>query len=243
MNGNESRIILQPRDKVLLSELQVFRFIDRDQAGRIAGFTSPSRAKQRLLALVRAGYLERFFLGTISGGRTAIYHLPRELRPRRTGRRFESSQSRQFIEHQLAINALHLGMNPHVRIWRRFSAPLPSAPPVIPDGYAELKLDGIVVRAFIEMDLGTESLPIWEKKVSGYLSLASSGYAPTHLDSPTFRVLVVASTEARIRAIRSVIAKHTDRVFWLADIQSIKREGIWSKVWRRPIDDQIRSLI
>src|SRR4051794_3924877 len=71
-----NRIILQPRDKHLLETLSKIRLVDRFQAMEIAPFASASRAKTRLIALVRSGHLDRFFVGTIKGGRRAIYVLP-----------------------------------------------------------------------------------------------------------------------------------------------------------------------
>ena len=59
---------------------------------------------------------------------------------------------------------------------------------------------------------------------------------------PSFRVLVVAKTEDRIRAIRALIARSTDKVFWLADIESIQRDGFWSPIWLRPTGDQRQPL-
>jgi hypothetical protein len=73
MGGND-RIILQERDLHLFRELAVMRVVDREQAKIVAGFASTSRANARLLALIRAGMLRRFFLGS-GGGRKALYVL------------------------------------------------------------------------------------------------------------------------------------------------------------------------
>jgi len=39
-----------------------------------------------------------------------------------------------------------------------------------------------------------------------------------------------------------VIAKQTDKVFWLSDLETINRAGLWSSVWFRPKGDQMLSL-
>ena len=67
MIGN-NHLILQPRDLHLLREVAEMRVLDREQAKIVAGFGSTTRANTRLLALVRAGLLRRFFLGTGGGG-------------------------------------------------------------------------------------------------------------------------------------------------------------------------------
>ncbi len=72
MSGNKRGLILQDRDRRLFAELGVMRVVDRDQAMRVAGFQSVTRANSRLLALTRAGFLRRFFLGTVGGARKAL---------------------------------------------------------------------------------------------------------------------------------------------------------------------------
>src|SRR6266849_8244063 len=77
--GNEhQRVVLQSRDRRLLEELALLRIIDREQAKIIAGFGSTTRANTRLLALTRAGFLRRFFLGTNAGGTKALYAISRQ---------------------------------------------------------------------------------------------------------------------------------------------------------------------
>lgn len=68
-------LILQPRDRQLLAALGQISILDRDLVKTVAGFSSTTRANTRLLELTRAGLLQRFFLGTMAGGRKAIYRL------------------------------------------------------------------------------------------------------------------------------------------------------------------------
>jgi hypothetical protein len=239
-------VILQPRDRALLETVRVLRLLDREQASRVAGFTSASRAKSRLLALVRAGYLDHSFVGTICGGRKAIYWLPGGLR-RGAARALASPNTERFIEHQLSINEVYLTLRdaPTASLvrWDRTTDPIPDDHGVVPDGYAQLDVGLQMHGMFIEVDLGTESLAVWEKKLKGYLRLARSGVVEQRYNLPSFRVLVIARTEDRIQAIRKVIARSTDKVFWLASIETIKRDGFWSAVWLRPTGDHRHSLI
>lgn len=99
MSGNKGRasLVIQERDRRVLSETAIMRIVDRELAKLAAGFRSTTRANTRLLKLTRAGLLNRFFIGTVGGGRKAIYTLSRkggaligsEYRPisRRHGRR------------------------------------------------------------------------------------------------------------------------------------------------------------
>jgi protein involved in plasmid replication-relaxation len=248
---NNSAVVLQPRDSNLLVQLATLRFVDREQAARLAPFRSATRAKARLLSLVRAGYLERAFLGTIVGGRKAIYSLPGTIKPRARPRHLASPRTDLFLEHQLAVSDVALSFTHprHIQAtgstirWVRFKTPLSSETGIIPDGYAEMASDSGRRGLFVEVDLGTESLSVWEKKVSAYLGFARSGLFAARFGIPTFRVLVVAESAERVSAIRSAIAKRTDKLFWLAELKTIKCEGIWSPIWLRPTEDKKHSLL
>jgi len=61
-----------------LIELALLRIIDREQAQLLCGFRSITRANTRLLALTWAGLLNRFFIGTFSGGKKSLYALSRK---------------------------------------------------------------------------------------------------------------------------------------------------------------------
>ena len=91
MTGNRrTGVVLQDRDRHLLSEVGLMRIIDRETAKLVAGFGSTTRANTRLRMLTRAGLLRRFFIGTISSGRKAAsLSLPKE--PRHAGLRWEAS--------------------------------------------------------------------------------------------------------------------------------------------------------
>jgi hypothetical protein len=250
-DGNEqSTTVLQPRDRRLIDRLATLRFIDREQASILAPFHSASRAKSRLLALVRAGVLEQSLVGTVAGGRRAIYSLPGTLRRRSWARRLANLQTERFLEHRLAVNEFLLGLEyPHsgaadgslVR-WDVLTTPLSRDASIIPDGLAELATTRGRRAFFVEIDLGTESLAILEKKVSTYIRFARSGLFAERFGLPTFGVLIATTTEQRVYAIRSVIAKHTLRLFWLTDFNTIKRDGIWSSIWLRPTGEQRHSL-
>src|SRR5262249_31662548 len=147
-------------------------------------------------------------------------------------------ETERFVEHQLAVNRVYLELRQSSRAalsrWERPTIPLPDRTGVIPDGIAELQVDGERIAMFIEADRGSEGMSVWERKVRGYLNLARSGHSQRWFNIPSFRVLVVAPTEARIQAIRTVIARSTNKVFWLASTESINRAGFWDPVWQRP---------
>ena len=76
MAGNRRvGIVLQERDRRLLSELGVMRVIDGEMTKIVGGFASRRRVNRRLLKLTRAGLLRSFFVGSTAHGRKAVYTL------------------------------------------------------------------------------------------------------------------------------------------------------------------------
>lgn len=248
MSGTRYKgIILQPRDRLLLCALKVRRFVDRQQASEICGFRSASRAKARLLALARAGHIGRIFVGTIAGGRKAIYFLP-GTRRQRLPRTLASPKTELFIEHQLAVNAVILSALRHdnsLHLMEREWSPKqrPNEARVRPDATLELQTVAVTRGLLVEVDLGTESLRTIREKVSRYLALARSGESKKLVGVEQFRVLFVVRGLERLSAIRKVVACETERVFWFAEIEAIRSEGFWARVWLRPTGEERHSLI
>jgi hypothetical protein len=259
MAGNRRRVgvILQERDRHLFRELATMRIIDRELAKVAVGFRSTTRANTRLLKLTRAGLLHRFFVGTIAGGRKAIYT------PSKKGgilagaeyRRISRSHGKTlvgdlYVDHQMHINAVYSAVKFRplpvgVRFigWRALHEPFSQNSRVIPDGYFEIATSGGTRPMFLEVDLGHQAMKVWQQKARGYLQLALSGDFARLFRQSQFRVLVITTSPRRLAKIRSVIAKQTDKVFWLSDFQTINRAGFWSSVWLRPTGDRALSLI
>jgi hypothetical protein len=259
MPGNRRRgVVLQNRDRRLLSELAVMRIIDREMTKIVAGFGSTTQVSLRLLELTRAGFLRKFFVGTIGSGRKAIYTLAPKgadavnaplggiVRP--DGKLVAGDR---FVDHQSAINEVYLAVkfpklqNPVVqfRRWHTFRQSISEAIKLTPDGYLEIASGQGIRSMFLEVDLGTEALSVWQQKVGYYLQLAVSGEFTRRFHQPQFRALVVATSERRLANIRRVVSKATDKIFWFATIDNINREDIWSSVWLRPSGDDRHSLL
>ena len=259
MTGSKrTGIVVQQRDRQLLSELAVMRIIDREMTKLVAGFSSTRRANARLLQLTKAGLLRRFFVGSIAHGRKAVYTLSPK------GGEFVAAKlggiSRPagrlvigdaFVEHQTNINEIYVALKHRpapqagvrLRRWITFRQSISEAIKLTPDGYFEI-LAGDSTRAmFLEVDLGTEALKVWQQKTASYLQLAVSGAFTQRFGPPQFRVLVVASSEKRLTKIRTTVAKSTDKIFWFTTFENIHRDGFWSPVWLRPTGGQRLSLL
>ena len=146
---------------------------------------------ERLLRLTQVGLLKRFFVGTTAGGVKALYachskaHAPCGVPLRGPQRRNDEAIIADFfVEHQLAINEVYCRLKfralpPEIsfRRWLAFHEPITQGMKLIPDGYLELEAPAGIFGAFLEVDLGTESLTVWKEKsgsISGSPSPANS---------------------------------------------------------------------
>jgi hypothetical protein len=248
MVGNKG-FIIQSRDRHLLRELGLLEVADCDQVKIVAGFGSTTRANTRLLQLVRAGLLRRFFLGS-GGGRKALYALSQKgaylvdvpyRGPRR--RQDEVLVADYYIAHQLAINEIYCTLKykavPGIAFerWVCFHQPVTRSLSLIPDGLVELRSASGIASCFVEVDLGHESLSIWQRKAQNYLQLALSGDFRKQFGHASFRVLILVNSERRLQSIRKSLAAVTEKIFWFATLESAK-SNFFTSIWLRPVGDQ-----
>ncbi|HZR18559.1 MAG TPA: replication-relaxation family protein [Verrucomicrobiae bacterium] len=242
-------IVLQERDLRLLEALQSMRVINREQAKVVAGFHSTRRANDRLLMLSRAGFLKRAFIGS----REAVYWLPGKAVEERSQKAGGSGAepAALFLKHRLEINRVNLLVQ-YCGIpvrgwwfgsWRAFQQPLSPTLPLIPDGYFELGSAAGFRPIFLEVDLGTEAVPVIAKKVNLYLQLGASGEFGQLFNRSQFRVLVITTGQRRLENLRAAVAKRTDKIFWLGTLDLLSPEKFWSTCWLRPTGDHLQSIL
>jgi hypothetical protein len=257
-NKDNRRLLLQPRDLHLLKEAAILKVFDRIQAQICAGFHSAPRANTRLPKLVSAGLLGRFFIATESGGRKSIYT------PTKKGAAvaevsfsgIKRSKDKLlfgdlFVAHQLHINDIYLKVKYKIppeagvrfKRWIVPKAPLSAATPIIPDAFFQIEDSVRTVSSFLECDMGGESGKVWLQKIEAYIAFATTGEFQRQFGERQFRVLIATTTYRRIRFIRSLITKYTDKIFWLSTFELINRNGFWSSVWLRPNGDQAQAFI
>lgn len=246
MPGTNSTII-QPRDREFLKELSIMRVVDREQVKAVAGFRSTARVNRRLLKLVRAGLLRRFFLGS-GGGRKALYAIS-EKGARLAGVPVRGPQRVRdtvlvadfFVDHQLAINSIYVTLKFRAipvpglifHRWVTFLEPVAPELRLIPDGYVEFATSEGIAAAFLEIDLGTESLAVWREKVRQYFHLAVSGAFSRVFGPDRFRVLVIANSARRAESLRKAVAQITEKVFRFATLEDAQKR-FFEPVWQRP---------
>lgn len=250
MAGNsKSSVVLQERDLRLLETLESMRVVNREQAKVVGGFRSTRRANDRLLLLTRAGFLKRAFLGS----REAVYW--RADRPQ-NGRKANLEggtvePAALFLRHRLEINRLRLlveysGLPSRdwwFGSWRSFDKPISATMPLIPDGYFELSSRAGSRAIFVEVDLGTEAVPILARKARLYLQLATSGEFQQLFNRTQFRVLLITTSLRRLEHIRAAIANVTDKIFWLGTLDLVAPDRFWTNSWHRPTGDQLQTIL
>jgi Replication-relaxation len=257
MTGNsQGGIVIQTRDEHLLREIAlVLRFVDREQAKIIAGFTSTTRANTRLLMLYRAGLLRRFFHGTVAGGRKALYACS-EKGAQLVGAPYQRVRYRNdelvttnvFLLHQSWVNWVYcwskytVSTRPGVSFlrWVNFSEPIAAS--LTPDGYLEFSALEKRLGCFVEVDLGNEGIGVWKDKVRKYKQYAASGNFEKRFHVEQFRALVITNDEKRTQRLRHIVRELTEKIFWFSTISLIQTGGFWAPFWQRAAGDEYRSL-
>jgi hypothetical protein len=255
--GTDAHIILQQRDIKLLGALSILRIVDREQATLICGFKSLTRVNTRLLKLRRAGLLKRFFFVSALGGKRAVYSLTKKSAALIGSASNEINRPTdsfllgdKFVAHQLALNQVYCAclFQPHptgvtIRGWRIFAEPLSPSFSLVPDAYFQIHSTETVRPMFLEVDLGTEGLAVWNKKIEQYLNFAASGEFERLFSLPRFSVLIVTTSERRLQSLCSFISKITTKVFYLSTFEKLQRQGFWYSIWFRPEGEHPQSLI
>jgi len=256
--GTKPQIVVQPRDLALLREIDRLRLVDREDARLLAGFGSVTRANTRLHALYLAGLLARQPAGTVLGGHKFLYALTPSA-ARLIGARYQPPPWNPHgtlawsgtLEHQLAINRVYVGLRqsdvqasgPRLLRWTTFSQPISSTIRLSPDAYLELEIPDGVRAVFLEVDRGTETRRIWDRKVAAYIALATSGEFTARFGHAQFRVAVIAPSMHRLYGIRTCIARRIDKLFWLTHSRHQTRDWFAQPVWLRPHGNELHFLI
>jgi hypothetical protein len=258
MRGNRPKgIVITPRDREFLGALAECRLADREMFQAITGVRLVSRANGLLARLHAARLLKRYYLGTPAGGQKALYELTSKgaaVIGQAKSWTFQHAENEllvgdAFVEHQLAVNWCWISAKyrstPGIEFlrWLRFQEAVSSTVALIPDGYGEWRKDGATTAVFLEVDLGTESGSVWEKKIALYLKLASSGEFERTFCQPRFKVAVVATSERRLETLRKLISKHTHKIFYFNVLNNIKQGGMNSSLWLRPVGEERMPLL
>ena len=202
-------------------QIQAFVFTTHETEQSAARTTRHVVARLERLRLLRA--LERRIGGVRSGSSAAIWQLTtaaaRMLRDDGAAYR-TSDPSPRFLDHCLAIADVHLGLRQladldHVRAisvetepaaWRRYTGQGGEARTLQPDLAAEIQTGSFTDRWFVEVDLGTESLPTLLKKCGYYETYRATGIEQDQYGAFPL-VLWLFTKQERADKLRAAIAR------------------------------------
>lgn len=171
-------------------QVQSFCFLDHESEASAARTTRRVLARLERDGLLRA--LDRRVGGVRAGSEATIWQLApagSRLIHGDEKRRRADKPSDRFLTHQLAIADVHVLLRQHKRIeaieditvevepasWRRYQGIGGEPRWLQPDLYAEITTSEFIDRLFIEVDLGSESIPTLVRKCQQYEDYRRSG--------------------------------------------------------------------
>jgi hypothetical protein len=248
---------LTERHVQMLAELARQRALTRDQLTGLF-FRSKRRCQAALAHLKQLGLIghviylpqplagsgPRAYIMTAEGARvaaqvTGINRKVLSLRAARTGRSF------LHINHTLAINDFYVHLVTATRaaggrlFWHGQDQSLTDyakngKPTLTPDGTAEVRLGDRTVRAYIEVDRGTERRPWLEAKIQRYLR-----HQGGRLGADQLHILFIvpdATREAAVRKAASSALRWADRPapqVWTTTNALVTAHGPLGPIWAR----------
>lgn len=271
MSKDSSRSMqLQQRDKALLRALaETFRILDRVQINELFPMGSASRVKYRLKQLLDAGYLSARPIFNEGGNMQYGYYLgPRaaeafdsiERGAVHRARMDAAHLSNAGLAHRMLVDSIHIRFltaqrsNPNYRLLTWVDQYSPEWETlrtyglnVQADGYAEyillLHFDNLYT-FFLEADRGEERGHVISAKIRAYVDFAANGAYEKRFAARRFRVLFVTTTEKRGDALAELAtASGSPDLFWITSWTQLKEAGIFQRVWLRPGQQGLHSII
>lgn len=228
-----------------LTTRQLERFVFTTHASEDSAARTARRVLSRLERLLLLQSLERRIGGIRAGSAARIWQLTtasaRLLRS--DGVDFRRSEpSQRFLRHCLAIADVHLALRDlatstlQVKVqtepeaWRSYLGPGGERRTLEPDLAAVLETDAFEERWFLEIDLGTESLPTLLRKCGQYEHYRASGQEQNLHGSFPLVWWVLSSTERAQQLQRAIQRSPTltpgmYRVTTFAEVMSALREA------------------
>ena len=267
------RVVLQKRDKDIISALYEYRFLSREQIQKLFDFHCTTKANLRLRKLYDHNYLSRSFIPTSRGSSKAIYSLGKngiDIVTERLGtdpvivrnsQKENTGLKELFLNHQLNLNEIRIAISkaideqPDMKLERWVSDhhckqeyPLKSPGPkrikaFRPDSYFRFWYRKQLYSYFIELDQSTMSHSRFLAKTNDYLEYARSGYYQRNHGVKYFKVLVVALSVPRVINLKKTVEKQTNKIFWFTTLKKLINDGVFGPVWLRCGHNDIFPLI
>lgn len=256
------RMVLTERDRAIIRAVHENRFLRRDQIERLFFFTTAA-ANARLLSLYQHHFLDRLYLPVAVGSSQAVYALDREGArliahsehlhlSQVTWKRKHNRVEFFFLEHTVGLSELHVSLQVAIRDrddvalgrWRRESfltrEKLPDPEDdegrliVSPDAFFGLALPGGSTYFFVEVDLGTETLERFRRKVRAYQEYYRSGRYSERYEHRYFRVLTIGEGPGRLANLIEVAHEEGAGKMFLFGLAENVPTSVLGPMWFHP---------
>lgn len=268
---NPPAIVLQERDRQLITTLHRYRFLTREQIERLF-FHTTARANHRLKQLFHTGYLSRVFIPSAVGSFQGVYSLAEGgakeaaiiLGIDKAEIKWQKNNKVKplFLEHALAISEFRLALEAAARLhsdhqlllWfseeeckDTFNIWDPRKQQRLtktlnPDAYGQYRFDQSFFSFFLETDRGTMSNGRVKDKILRYRQYQESGAYESHYGLQFFRVLIVTLTEKRLKNLKKIAEKIGASNVWFATLTKVK-ENVLGFTWQKAGSEKLHSLI
>lgn len=255
-------MVLTERDREIIRAVHENRFLRRDQIERLY-FSTTAAANARLVALYQHRFLDRLYLPVELGSSQAVYALDREgaaLIAREeqlhlsqvTWRRKHNRVEFFFLEHTVAVAELHVAFEVAIRErddvalsqWKReaFLTREKLADPedddrkliVAPDAFLGLSLPHGKAYFFVEVDLGTETIERFRRKIIAYQEYWRSGRYRERYGHANFRVLTVSEGPDRLAHLIKLAGDVGARNMFLFALEREVSSRVLGPIWFKP---------
>jgi len=256
-------MVLMPRDLEVLGHLVRFHRMTGQQIKEIVPFGSVQTANYRLQKLWQHGYVERNYWPLSLGSSPAVYRLSHRggaaLASAIGGdvaryTRSSATRDQVFLEHALAVSQVLIAFElaarraGHRLAWQipadaldRLPDPLEEEKsiPILPDAILLYEVGNLKVRAFLEVDRGTESLRRVASKVRGCLAYLASGNYQRQYGRRTLRLLIVAPSGRRLASLESAVTATVQRTSAHLSGEAVDDLKIWSALQENMHSDTV----
>jgi hypothetical protein len=162
-----------------------------------------------------------------------------------------------FLEHRLAVNDVRIAFDTTRDLavegwWYEFPISEDIYDPAArsfplrlrPDAYIRCLAKGRRLHLFLEVDLGTETHLRFAHKITRYLAYKKSGWFRYRWGGRAFRVLTVANTKTRVRALKRLTEKFGgERMFWFAALEDLTAVPISELTWELAATSRVGNLV
>jgi len=267
-----SGLVLQERDRQILSACYQYRYLTRAHIQRLFGVNCVTRINARLRKLFDHRFLDRRFPPTRTGSAEALYLLgpngPAIVADQLGLNAQEVARIRQLnlkikesmLTHDLAVNDLRISItteierDPRCQLVRwsdpreceqRFELTKGSTRIVTtlkPDGFFQVNYLNRLYSFFVEMDLSTSGHAALDEKFNRYRQFKMLGLSQEAFSVQNFYVLVITKSAGRCEHLKDLVEKNPSDLFWLANADDLRSAPLTANAWWRSGQTGCRSI-